>query len=128
VTAAHSNVQALRPMRVLLVTDDDRFADRVTAAAAQQGLPIARASSDADLDTTADETSPNVVALDARTRLGRTARAATAFATLHPSIAVVVVARRASPRTVAGLRLVDEWSPPERLLDELHAAHLGLTR
>ena len=113
-------------MRVLLVTDDDRFADRVTAAAAQQGLPIARASTDDDLDETADATTPNVVALDARTKLGRTARTATAFASVHPSIAVVVVARKASPRTLAGLRLVDEWSPPERLIDELNAAHLGL--
>jgi DNA-binding response OmpR family regulator len=128
VTAAPSNVKALHPMRVLLVTDDDRFADRITSAAEQQGLPIARASTQDDLETTADETSSNVVALDARTRLGRTARTATTFATLHPSIAVVVVARRASPRTLAGLTLVEEWSPPERLLDELNAAHLGLTR
>jgi DNA-binding response OmpR family regulator len=126
VTAAPSNVKALRPMRVLLVTDDDRFADRVTAAAQQQGLPIARASTGDDLDETADATTPNVVALDARTKLGRAARAATAFASVHPSIAVVVVARKASPRTLAGLRLVDEWSPPERLIDELNAAHLGL--
>ena len=126
-TAAPSNVRPLHPMRLLLVTDDDDFAERIAAAAALQGLPVARASSQDDLDASADESSPNVVALDARTRLGRAARTATTFATLHPSIAVVVVARNPSARAVSGLRLVAATNPPERLLDELRAAHLGLT-
>jgi hypothetical protein len=113
-------------MRVLLVTDDDEFADRLTQVAASQGLPIARASSKDDLDLTAKDHASNVVALDARKRLGRTARTATAFATLHPSIAVVVVAPNPSARALSGLRLVASGSAPERLLDDLRAAHLGI--
>jgi DNA-binding NtrC family response regulator len=113
-------------MRVLLVTDDDRFAARVSAAAAEQGLSLACASTADDLDSSANRHHPNVVALDARTKLGRTARSASAFANLHPGIAVVVVAAKAAPRTVAGLRLVSAWRPAERLLDELHRAHIGL--
>lgn len=126
--AAPSNVRPLHPLRVLLVTDDERFAARVSAAAAHQGLSLALATSADDLEASARRHRPNVVALDARTRLGRTARSATTFATLNPAVAVVVIARTASPRTLGGLRLVHAWSPAERLLDELRAAHLGLAR
>ena len=120
------NVRPLRPMRVLLVTDDDGLAERVSAAAAEQGLPLARASSADDLDTTAEQHRPNVVALDARTRLARAARSASAFANLNPEVAVVVLTRTASPREISGVRLVRAWRPPERLLHELRRVHVGL--
>jgi DNA-binding NtrC family response regulator len=120
------NVRALRPMRVLLVTDDDGLAASMSEAAALKGLRLVRASSADDLDTTATQHEPNVVALDARIALRRTARTATSFGTLHPRIAVVLVAEKAPARSVAGLRLVNDWRPPERLLQELELAYLGL--
>lgn len=127
-THAATNVRPLHPLRVLLVTDDDAFAERVSAAAEAQGLPLACASRDDDLSWHATEHRPNVVALDARTSFGRTARSATAFAHLHPRIAVVMVAGRTSPRSVPGLRVVGSWRPPERLLDDLRRVHVGLDR
>jgi DNA-binding response OmpR family regulator len=121
---AAANVRPLHPMRILLVTDDERFAGTVSAAAEQRGLYLARATSRDDLDRSAKRDQPNVVALDARRAPRRTARTATAFAGLHPRIAVVVVADRA--HTISGLRLVDKSRPPENLLEELERAYLGL--
>ena len=115
-------------MRVLLVTDDDRLAHRTETAAAVQGLPFACTSSMDDLEAASERHDANVVALDARTALGRAARSATAFATLHPRVAVVLVARDAPARGLAGVRLVSSWSPAERLLGELERAYLGLDR
>jgi len=121
-----ANVRSLRPMRVLLVTDDDRLAYRATTAAALQGLPLACASRVDDLEAASELHDANVVALDARTALGRAARSATTFATLHPRIAVVLVGRVPPARGLAGVRFVSSWSPAERLLDELERAYLGL--
>ncbi len=121
-----TNVQALRPMRILLVSDDTKFADRVVSAAGRQGLDIARAASDDDLDVTTIRHASNVIVLDARDALRRTARAATVFATLHPGIAVVLVADGATTPGVSGVRLVDKWRSAERLLGEVERAYLGL--
>jgi DNA-binding NtrC family response regulator len=121
-----TNVHALRPMRILLVSDDTKFADRVVSAAARQGLHIARAASEDDLDVATIRHAPNVIVLDARDALRRAVRAATVFAALHPSIAVVLVADGATTPDVSGVRLVDKSSSAERLLGEVERAFLGL--
>jgi DNA-binding response OmpR family regulator len=113
-------------MRILLVSDDPKFADRVVSAGGRQGLDIARAASDDDLDVTTIRHASNVIVLDARDALRRTVRAATVFATVHPGIAVVLVADGATTPSVSGVRLVDKWSSAERLLDEIERAYLGL--
>ncbi len=121
-----TNAHALRPMRILLVSDDKRFADRVVSAATRQGLHIARAASEDDLDVATIRHAPNVIVLDARDALRRAVRAATVFAALHPSIAVVLVADGATTPDVSGVRLVDKSSSAERLLGEVERAFLGL--
>lgn len=121
-----TNMHALRPMRILLVSDDTKFADRVVSAAARKGLHIARAASEDDLDLATIRHAPNVIVLDARDALRRAVRAATVFAALHPSIAVVLVADGATTPDVSGVRLVDKWSSAERLLGEVERAFLGL--
>lgn len=120
------NVRALRPMRILLVSDDATFADRVVSVAASQGLSIASASSEDNLDLTALRHGANVVVLDTHDALRRTVRDATAFAALHPAVAVVLVTDGATAPSVSGLRLVDKWRSPERLLGEVEQAYLGL--
>jgi DNA-binding NtrC family response regulator len=121
-----TNVHALRPMRILLVSDDTKFADRIVSAATRQGLHIARAASEDDLDVATIRHAPNVIVLDARDALRRAVRAATVFAALHPSIAVVLVADGATTPDVSGVRLVDKSSSAERLLGEVERAFLGL--
>ena len=122
-----SRVRALKPMRVLLVTDDDGFGGDLEAAAADREVSLTRASTTDDLDTTAIRDEPNVVALDGRTSPARSARSAVAFATLHPRLAVVLVVDR-PPRTRLGdVGLVESKRSPESLLDALERARLGLT-
>ena len=123
-----ANLRALRPMRILLVTDDTRYADEVLTAAAKAGLHVDLATSKENIETTALRTTPNVVVLDAHDRLTRTARAATVFAALHPSILVVLVAVGGPERASSNLRVFDKWRAAERLLDELARAHVGLPR
>jgi PleD family two-component response regulator len=123
-----ANLRALRPMRILLVTDDARYADDVLSAAATAGLHVDLATSKENIEHIALRTTPNVVVLDAHDRLTRTARAATVFAALHPSILVVVVAIGSPERANSNLRVFDKWRAAERLLDELARAHVGLPR
>jgi DNA-binding NtrC family response regulator len=121
-----ANVRAIRPMRILLVTDDGRYADQVTAAAALGGVDIALAAVGVDLDAAATRDAPNVVVLDAHNALARTSRTATVFAALHPRIATVIVAKRAPERSVGNVQVVDKRRSAELLLGDLEHALLGL--
>jgi len=121
-----ANVRAIRPMRILLVTDDGRYAETLGSAASLQGVDLALAAIGDDLDAAATLHTPNVVVLDANNALARTSRSATVFAALHPLIATVIVANRASARSVGGVHVVDKRRSPKRLLGELEHAFLGL--
>jgi DNA-binding response OmpR family regulator len=113
-------------MRILLVTDDGRYADDVAAAASLRGVDLALAALHDDLEATATSHAPNVVVLDADNQIARTSRAATVFAALHPRIAIVIVAKRAPERIVGNVQVVDKRRPAERLLGDLEQALLGL--
>jgi DNA-binding response OmpR family regulator len=121
-----NNVRAIRPMRILLVTDDHGYADEVSLAASLRGVELELAAVGDDLDTATTLHLPNVVVLDAHDTLARTSRTASLFAALHPRIAIVIVANRAAERGVGGIRVVDKWRSAERLLSELERALLGL--
>ncbi len=123
-----SNVRAIRPMRILLVTDDARYADEVASAAARRGVDLELAAVGDDLDDATTENAPNLVVLDADNRLARTSRTATVFAALHPRIATVVVANRAPERSVGDVLVIDKWRSAERLLGELEHAFLGIAQ
>jgi hypothetical protein len=126
VSARATNVRAIRPMRILLVTDDSRYADELASAALLRGVDLAQAAVGDDLDVTATAHAPNVVVLDAHHALARTSRTATVFAALHPQIATVIVADRAAKRSVGSVLVFDKWRSGERLLGELERAYLGL--
>jgi hypothetical protein len=120
-----SNVRAIRPMRILLVTDDVRYANEVGYAASLKGVDLTLAALGDDLDSTTTRDAPNVVVLDANNRLARVSRTATVFAALHPRIATVVVANRTPERSVGSLQIVNKWRSAEHLLRELEHAVLG---
>ena len=120
------NVRAIRPMRILLVTDDNDYADEVALAAALRGVDLELAAVADDLDAATTLHLPNVVVLDAHAGLARTSRTASVFAALYPRIAIVIVANRASELGAGGIRVVDKWRSAERLLGELESAFLGL--
>ena len=121
-----ANVRAIRPIRILLVTGDDRYADKIAFAASLRGVDLALAAVGDDLDAATTRDAPNVVVLDAHNTLARTSRTATVFAALHPRIATVVVANDALERSVGNVHVVDKRRSPERLLRELERAFLGL--
>jgi hypothetical protein len=123
---AINNVRAIRPMRILLVTDDDGYADEVSLAASLRGIDLELAAVGDDLDAATMLRMPNVVVLDAHDALARTSRTASVFAALYPRIALVIVANRAPERSVGGIHVVDKWRSAERLLRELEHAFLGL--
>jgi hypothetical protein len=126
VNAGSANVRAIRPMRILLVTDDGRYADDVATAASLRGVDFALAAVDDDLEASTTSHAPNVVVLDADKTIARTSRTATVFAALHPRIATVIVARRAPERIVGNVQVVDKRRSAERLLGDLEHALLGL--
>jgi ActR/RegA family two-component response regulator len=121
-----ANVRPIRPLRTLLVTDDERYASKLVSAAAVRGFEIELASGDDDLDTTTNRHPPNVVVLDARNTFASTSRAATVFAALHPKIAIVLVSDRAAERSVGNVHVVDRRRSAKRLLRELELAYLEL--
>ena len=123
---AINNVRAIRPMRILLVTDDDNYADEVALAASLRGAELELAAVGDDLDAATSRHLPNVIVLDAHDALARTSRTASIFAALYPRIAIVIVANRASESGSGGIRVVDKWRSAERLLHELELAFLGL--
>jgi hypothetical protein len=123
-----ANVHPIRPLRTVLVTDDDRYAQRVVAAAASKGMDVERVSGDDDLEETTSRHAPSVVLLDAQNTLAPASRAATLFAASHPDIAIVLVANRALERSVGNFHVVDRRRSAERLLRELELAYLELDR
>jgi len=122
---AADNVRAIRPMRILLVTDDDGYADEVAVAASLRGVDLELAAVGDDLDASTTLNMPNVVVLDAHDALARTSRTASVFAALNPRIAIVIVANRAPERSVGNIQVVDKAASTERLLRELEHAFLG---
>jgi hypothetical protein len=126
VNPSSANVRAIRPMRILLVTDDSPYADDVASAASLRGIDFKRAVADDDLEATTTLHTPNIVVLDADNKIARTSRTATVFAALHPRIATVIVAKRAPERSVGNLQVVDKRRSADRLLGDLEHALLGL--
>jgi hypothetical protein len=126
----HDTVRRLRPMRILLATDEESYADDVYAAADELGVDVTAMSTESDIETTARRIGANVVVFDAGDDFAPTARAASAFAAVHPHIVVGVVATgvddglndgRAGPVLV-----VHRWRSPERLLGKLSRAYAGM--
>jgi len=125
-TEAPSSLSALRPMRIVLVTDDLRYSDMFLAAAARRGIPVIVAAADDDIDAVVAHNSPNVAVFDGGDSLARTARTAAAFAVVNPDIAVGVVADRAETRRSGNLVVIDRWRSVERLLGELQRVFVAI--
>ena len=127
-SAVPGNVRALRPIKILLSSDDDRFAHELEAAAHDRSLGFAHVAADVDIEVALFRHAANIYVLDAGSALQRAARSATAFAELHPGIPVVVVADRAASPTLGSVALLDKWRSAERLLGEIERTYLGLRR
>jgi len=125
-SATPSNVHALRPIRILLASDDEAFVERMAGAALEHAIRIDLVPLETNVEVALAQHGSNVYVLDAGDALGRAARLATAFAALHPSIPVLLVADRAASRTVDSVPLLDKWRSAERLLGQIESTYLGL--
>jgi hypothetical protein len=125
-TAAPGNVRALRPISILVASNDDPFSGRLVDEAGASGVPLSRVPADANLEVALAESGANVLLLDVGDALGRGARRVTAFAALHPDVPVVVAADRPAAPTLCGVPMLDKWRSTERLLAEIELAYLGL--
>jgi DNA-binding NtrC family response regulator len=99
-----------RPIRILLVSDDDDFAGPVLARAARRGMPVSLVGSDEDLELAAFGHGANVVVLDMDVAPRRRARAATAFASTYPDVPIVLATTSPHTASLAGLPLVGKTS------------------
>jgi DNA-binding NtrC family response regulator len=99
-----------RPIRILLVSDDDDFAGRVLARAARHGMATSLVAPGEDLELAAFGHGANVVVLDADVAPRRRTRAATAFAGTHPEVPVLLATTSPATASLAGLPLVGKAS------------------
>ncbi len=104
------------PLRILLVSDDHEFAARVVEGALDRGVEIACVGPADDLEIAAFRHGVNVVVLDADAAPRGRTRAATAFASAHPAVTVVLAAT-SSAVARGGLPLVEKKSAEELLRD-----------
>ena len=142
-SAVPGNVRALRPISILLASDDwtrmeysyyvlkgngldePTVMRAINTAKRRFYLRPAYLSADTNIDVALVRYGSNIFVLDADDALPRGARSATTFAALHPDIPVVLVVEGASVRSVSGLLLLDKWRSTERLLGEIELAFLG---
>ena len=120
------NVRVLHTPRVLLATQDSRFA-RVA------GFLLARAGYDVEASRRPDEVvdevgrlGPAVVVLEAGESLARSARMAAAVEALYPAVRVLLVTEDERAMEQSGLRVYGKWAGLERLTEEVGRAVLGL--
>ena len=99
-----------RPIRILIVSDDDDFAGRVLVRAARRGITTSLVGSGEDLEVAAFGHGANVVVLDADVAPRRRTRAATAFASAHPDVPVLLATSGPTTASLAGLPLVEKGS------------------
>jgi DNA-binding NtrC family response regulator len=112
-----------RPIRILLVSDDDDFAGAVLARAARRGMTMSLVGSGEDLELAAIGHGASVVVLDADVAPRRRTRVATAFAGTHPDVPVLLATTSPTTASLAGLPLVGKASPDEflRALDRVES-------
>lgn len=113
-----------RPLRVLLVSDDDAFADELAALALDGGGELGRAAPHEDLELAAYRHGANVVAVDVDAALRRRIRTATAFAAAHPGVTIVLLASEPGEAVFAGLPVVAKLSAGT-VLPQLDRARAG---
>jgi DNA-binding NtrC family response regulator len=97
-------------MRILLVSDDDEFANRMLARAALRGMTMSLVGFGDDLELAAYGHGASVVVLDADGAPRRRTRAATAFASAHPDVPVLLATTTPATASLAGLPLVGKTS------------------
>jgi hypothetical protein len=116
----------LRPLQVLLVTDDVRYAADVVAAADTVGVAMTAVKPAIDIGAAVIRAGANVVLFDGGGEFAAIEPNASAFATAHPHVVVGVVATGMEDMQAGNFVVMHRWGAPERLLDELARVYVNL--
>jgi hypothetical protein len=119
-------VRALHPMRLLLVSDDSEYANSLVFAAASRGVLATVVPVTDDVEDQTRRIGADAVVFDGGETYAPILRLGSAFAAVHPRIAVGIVANRVPERSAGNLLVMDRWRSAERLLGELDRARIGL--
>lgn len=118
------DLRLLRPIRVIVVSRDERFASVFRFLLGRKQLAVQSASRRQELLTLLEQ-GADVVVLDATHSLADAARTIAELEELHPEIGVVIVSdRRAGSRGLH--RLWPKWGPLQQLIAEIERTHLHL--
>jgi DNA-binding NtrC family response regulator len=120
-----ANVRLLRPIRVLVASRDLRFVSLVRFLLGRAEIGVDTTPTLNELPDAVQETSADIVVIDADGARERAARAVVELEAVHPDVAVMVVADGASP-TASALAARPKWLELEKLSLEIQRAYLGL--
>lgn len=115
-------------MQVLLVSEDEGYADDLAAAADAAGVEVTVLDGERRVSAAARRIGADAVVFDAEDAFPVVAGEARAFAVLHPDLVVGVVATGVEDGDGGGLVVRHRWRAPERLLDALASARGELGR
>jgi DNA-binding NtrC family response regulator len=120
-----ANLHLLRPIRVLVASRDLRFVSLVRFLLGRAEIGVDTTPTLNELPDAVQETSADIVVIDADGARERAARAVVDLEAVHPDVAVMVVADGASPAASA-LAARPKWLELEKLSLEIQRAYLGL--
>ena len=118
------DLRLLRPIRVIVVSRDERFASVFRFLLGRKQLAVEAASRRQELLTLLEQ-GADVVVLDATHSLADAARTIAELEELHPEIGVVMVSDRRG-RDGGLYRLLPKWGSLQQLIAEIERTHLHL--
>lgn len=121
-----SQVRLLRPIRVLVVSRDERFVSVLRFLLDRKHLTVRATPLEQDLLGLVEQ-GVDVVVLDASYSTADAAYAIAGLEALRPEVGVVVVSERSGTATHL-LRPLPKWGRPQQLLDEIERAYLHRPR
>ena len=115
----------LRPIRVLLVGRDRRFARVTRLLLERSGCEVDSIESSLNLPDVVRERRINVVLVDASGAITATARSIAALEAQDGHTGIIVVAEHPKSPTLETLPLLPKWGDYENLLAHVEAAYAG---
>jgi CheY-like chemotaxis protein len=114
----------LRPIRVIVVSRDERFASVFRFLLGRKQLAVKAASRRPELLALLEQ-GADVVVIDATHSLADAARTISELEGLHPEIGVIVVSERRG-NSGSRHRLMPKWGPLQQLIVEIERTYLHL--
>jgi uncharacterized protein len=128
VSAAPRSAHERRKTRVVLASRDRRYSAVTSFLLARNGYHVEATREEHDLIGVVERAAPNLVVIDASADSHATMRAIAALQTLHQGVGILVVSDTVDELDLRGVRVLNKWSPFQRLhevIDELLLEDVG---